>query len=861
MPNDNLPDGSLLELINLRFSNGALRPIPEKTKVAVGLFPQFDIKYKHLINDETVAYWGLSSGSLAYAVYENDSPVYQNLSFMSVTGNLVFSTLGNSLLVSDDILEKTFVMLFQPDSHTYRSFDKFIPDMPLITFRSVAKNTDDELGQDLIMDQATMDQIYILCDSSMKGRAQDMFKRKAQKGYFSGRYMIRCAWELFDGSIVMHTLPQTVMASDISGMLHDVGPGTTTNIQFTGMETQFNMNIPSATLTAIKSQYAGIVKSFNIYMTNHQPLTELSSRVMWPYHDVYYSMTNPLGYTISSLNSWIQNEIFYYKVASIGIDSLIAETWTMFGLSDTSLLSSGEIMPAGNLSLHQPYGKSLFGYNQRVFLGNIKNTLFKGTSLYGGMFPGSYNVGGDLYSIGYSFDLDTVDGTRRVFTGWEPINFYRDSSPDYYQYTIHDTCIGYPDARAKKWDIWHKDDGGVIRHLYSIPLIQVFGMNFSYVIPALVLPLDLGVGYPKVSKLNSLWDVLAINENSVYNDGDRIQACEFQNPFYYPAANSYRVDGIVLGMATNAVPLGASQFGKYPIFAFTKKGIWAMNIGNGDVLIDSITPLSGTVCNSAKSILGIDGGVIFMSKEGLMILSGKDPVSISDMIIGSPTSPLADMLDYEESIDNPNTYQPKTFLSSVPFETYSINANIAFVIVNATHGVEKEIIISNASYPYSYVYNIMTKSWHKITKTWSGFVRDYPNTYAMIYELAAFAMYDMSNEVYLPDQSILVHLETRPIKFGEEVSFKKIMRTLLYGWIHPGTEDPFTFLIFGTADGRKWFTEQASNIITPGQKVAIGRTSFSARDFIIVMGGNIHDDSYISGIISDVQKRYNKKLT
>jgi uncharacterized short protein YbdD (DUF466 family) len=251
-----------------------------------------------------------------------------------------------------------------------------------------------------------------------------------------------------------------------------------------------------------------------------------------------------------------------------------------------------------------------------------------------------------------------------------------------------------------------------------------------------------------------------------------------------------------------------------------------------------------------------------MSNEGLMILTGANSTSISDIIAGESDSPLVGVNDYDRIVDNPNTYQPDEFINDdTPFAIYAENARIAFTIVALLNGeIEKEIIVSNTDYDYSYVYSIISKTWHKITQSWDRFLHDYPKTYGTKQIDSDYFLDDLSAEQKETDQEILVHLETRPIKFGEDLSYKKIIRTLLYGFLNPVKEKPFTFYLFGTVDDEHWFSQQASNIVTPGDKAILGRTLFSCKKFIIVMGGYVYDNTFISGLISDVEKRYTNKL-
>lgn len=934
-PHDNLPDGALLDLINLRFSNGALRPVPSKVRITPD--PALRVLHRHTISETIYVDWGIYSTFIGYVVYENGVALQQELSYFSCTGDVVFSSLGNSLMMSDRATEKTMVFLYLPDTKTYRTFDGFLPALPVVSYQRIAKNDDDETfystGFDHVTDQ---DEESTMTDDAFKGFAQEMLAKKLKKGYLVGKYLVRTAWELFDGTIVMHTTPSLIYVSMIEGQEHHAAKNWQ-NIRFTGYRLQYFLHMETSELDAIKTQYKGIIKSFNIYTTNTSPLYERVGWMALPrvnYYTEWYDITVADTYSLNDQIDWINGEVNYFELVKTDLEALSANSWqTPYFRSDVSDISSQVLMTSATLAPHRIYGDSLFSYNQRIFLGNIKNTLFPGNTLKGIMYLAENGMGGPTYEIGLSYDIDTASGVKRVFAGWNSCSLYRqyvvDSAtnadihtadtigksdrawavnafvgmmvtinggtginqsriilsntattltvngnwtiepqndsdfyiarPDYYSFTIRDN-FGYPDVRAKYVDIWHRE-GGVIHHLYRLPLKQVYGLGFSWLHPLQELPLD-GTGYALVSKLMSDWtEVASIGESASYYDGDRIQATEFSNPFYFPAINSYRVDGFVLGMAINAEALSQGQFGQFPIFAFTSNGIWVLNIGDGDILISSIRNLSGVICTNKRSILRIDGGVVFMSNQGLMVLSGTKPQPVSDQIIGdsSPVSPAEGGLDYDRALNNPNTYQPIVYIDGVNFTTYAEAGEVAYVEVITPNGVEKEIIVSNPAYNYSYVFNINSKSWYRITQVWNNFVHVFPKTYG---SKVGPTLDDLTREVTDADREnpILVHAETRPVKIGEDISHKKLQRTLLYGLINMGSEKPFTFFLLGTVDGENYFIQQASQLITPGEKVILGRTGFSCRAFVFVLGGYVYDNTHISGIITDLEKRYNSKL-
>jgi hypothetical protein len=793
-----------------------------------------------------------AGGFLAFSLYENEILILEDLDFIEVTGNdIVFSALGNAIVVSDRQDEKTYVFLYQPDEKNYRTFTDFLPEMPLITFQRLYVSHEHVESEDL---SANYDD-WELTTTTILGQAQSTFKKKTDLGWLIGHYLIRCAWELFDGSIVWHTIPCYI---NISEIMSHFDSGWIARTDFNAYRLQYKINLTTDLMAAMKEQFKGIVSSLNIYVTHHPAVIK---RENWHLiMDEPKNMVIPDTYGPTNVDEWVASEASYFELCKEGFDTLVSAEWKNAKVpSSTTDLSAGTVLTPGNLSYHSLYGDNLFAYNRRVFLGNIKNTLYKGMTLKGMMIPGSDNVEGEAYSVGLSFDIETHSGTKRVFSGWESCTYYKDADPDYYQFCIVG-LIGYPDSRATTCDIWHKDAEGTIHHLYSIKMQQVFGMNFSFFSPVNKLPRDTGVDYPIVSKAASAWDIEPINTVDSYYDGNRVQATEFENPYYFPAINSYRVDGIVLGMAINAIALSQGQFGNYPIFVFTDEGIWVLEIGDGDILIVRVRSLSGTICTSKRTILGIDGGVIFLSNEGLMILQGTNPVSISEDIIGSPVSPLLGQVNFELATNNPNTYQPKQYTDAVSFELYATGASIAFVVVTLPAGeIEKEIIVSNKTYPYSYVYSLTSKQWHKITQVWDSFIISPPKVYGSKLVASNYFLHDMGIE-QSTQQDVLVHIETRSIKFGESISYKKIMRILLYGLIRSLTGKPFTLFIFGSNDEQNWHIQQASNLVNPGERIILGRSLFSSKAYIILIGGMISPESYIQGIVTDVEKRYNQKL-
>jgi hypothetical protein len=299
-----------------------------------------------------------------------------------------------------------------------------------------------------------------------------------------------------------------------------------------------------------------------------------------------------------------------------------------------------------------------------------------------------------------------------------------------------------------------------------------------------------------------------------------------------------------------------------------------MTIGNGDILIETIKPLSRLIATNPDAVIGIDGAIVFASDEGLMILSGSNSINISKDMEGSNVSPLSANTDYQQIMNTPGVMTPYLSRESQQgsFKDFLIQCSIAYVAVKLKDSTQRELILTDEGSKYSYLYNIDSKTWSRIAipSVWEHFAYDWPYVYGIRSDRTEtpwiWYMDDLQHELEdtsgdeVTDPVINFYAETRPIRFAETVSYKKILRSMLYGLIKANSDHPFVFYIFGSQDEKTWHTLNASQTFDPGERIIIGRTSFSCRSFIIVAGGNVADSSYLSGLILDIEKRYNEKF-
>jgi len=865
------PDGSFLELINLRFKDGVLRPVPSKVRTAIS--PQVKILFKHVISPAKYVLLGINTvggNHLAYYYYLNGVMQTEYPTFLNVSGTeLAFSPLGLTLTVSDITAETTFVLVFSNDTNTYTVYNDLTPEMPFIDVRHVR-----DAGQDSSNRSAD----FPIDDSASwsAGKVSEyckMVDEKTSKGVFVGTYLVRFAWELFDGRIVRPSLPMYVLTGVVLQSSTVYYNGTyfavywTTDFDF--WKPQFAVSLTSGEISDLKTKYKDYVKSLNVYITRtYKPgieegtLEKMSKYEVRSYFNVPKNMNAHVGKqkvfrtnnpTVDvNYTPDVKSET-YYLLKSIPVNDL-ATGWQEMNDKTITDIMYRDFLPVDEFTHHSLYGRILFTYNDRIFMGNIKNRLYKGFSPTGMVKPISGGTTGSNYDVGMEFDIQTIDGLKTVFTGWVTYNYtyptydyaFRILSSDTFT-SVYPIYWGYPDHRAIACRILLKDPSANVRLVKTWSMTCCQDQNFSHTNLDLLNDSYLGV-----------WATPPIyvqpTGKTTYWDENRVQASELRNPFSYPAMNSYRLQGIVKGLASNAAAISQGQFGQYPIFCFTDQGIWAMNIGLGEALIDSITPLSRLVLANEKSILMIEGGVAFVAEEGLVILSGQNPVEISEEAEREYRSPMWDTVAYENIVNNPNTYQVKPYLSGEEFKTY-----LAGAILGYNHQ-ESEIIVCNPSKNHSWIFNIVTKSWYKITHRWDSFFPSYPKWIGCVYEDVTWYLEDLSQENKSISEVIMIHAETRPFKFNNPSNPKALKRIQMLGNIDNAPESPFGIHLFGSNDGKEYYLHAASTFLNPNESLTIGRSTFSCKFYIFIFGGNVLDTSNIAALAADVEHRYTNKI-
>jgi hypothetical protein len=835
VPDSSVVDGAAHELINLRPRDGALRPVGLK-KGEVSILT--DVRYIHVVSSSIKVYIGVLAGKINYSVHVDEEYISGAATEVDAALEMSFASLHNVLMVSDHVQTKTKILLFNLDTFAYTVYADQIDDTPFITIGKIASEADNGTSSST-------------CDTQSLGDTKiaeymKMMNDKADLGLITGYVLVRCAWEMTDGSLIKYTIPELIQLSKIvqSQVLNSLYTVTTT---FTAFKLQYKLEADNSWLTGFQSKYKNLIRGLNVYVTlPRSPETK--------------EITINDGrrtYDTASLSEYlpeVQSES-YFLLKQIPIDSLVANALTTISVDTVLDLDTKPQLGVDNFSHHKIYGKRLFSYNSRIFLGNTITTLYNGYPLTGMIKAASDAAVGAAYEVGIEYDIVLSSGkTARVFSGWKTMNAYnaitgeiefhlqRNSevvgSRRSAQGTDDYSYWGYPDSRAKQARLYVRKDGTIHLKL-TVNLWPVLTQNFSYAKGYIIKgPLSTPSGLNPVS--------------ATYSDFNRVQSTELSNPFYFPAINSYRIgNSEILGLAANSIALSQGQFGEFPIYCFTTEGIWTLNIGSGELLINTITPLSREVCNNADSITMIDGGVVFSTSKGLYIISGNKPLEISDQTEGGYKGPLSGLLSYEDVTSNPNLYQISDYLCSASFLDYLKGAKIGFDYQLS------EIIVSNPSKKYSWVFSLKYKVWFKISQVFEWFVSDYPVTFGFATINGAYKRFNMCEEDF--NAGIPIHYESRPIKLSPG-ALKKVNRILVEARTRSSEDSPLVINLFGSTDGISWCLLSNGTTFRSCTPVLIGRSSFSCKLYALVIGGKVDQDAYFQTISIDYDERFVTKI-
>ena len=934
----NTPDasnnGACEEVINMRFNNGAWRPVGNKVREAnnhgytnVAHHSQDDIAnyigYKPNVTGpapdyvvKNIVYWFvLATGAVTQTILTLTPPEYV----------VKFEFLKRFLIIITD--KSKYIFLNSADTNTYIRVDVF----PSLVSNSTL--TPIELkALDYTRPQATTsgdtaektETIGSVWDdiSGVLGKYYKKLDELSEESIHFGTAAWRVAFKLYDGTYIHHTVPQIVAFGDTVAMMgfqtiHTNGTPPTMPTSFTPDLKPMDVLIkgeyrtdteirdvelwfkPYKAELVINTEYfqtfshlSDIIESIVVFCSpiiernNASEILVEENRGDSIYIDNNISTWNNVLFSshkeiIKDYEDILANIPAYYKVGEVPFSEILAKSpssetdyselldfkdfYDNYATRETMTLDSG--------SNHTIIPHEILVYNDRLIGGNVTTEfalpMFKKAAYHndyrieGGTWIGA-NIG--VISLTTTVILNEL-GQEKVIKynqNFLTYNFIVSVPPTY---IIFPAIIGYPDSRATRIIISAVGDD---THIYFNKLLTK-STNFNYATFSTKAQFidypdysgsevyESGFNYHCIERSTTIYDTPIVTiptaTDRLLLDSNRVQVSLIQNPLAFDAANSYQVGtGEIVGVGTIFQAISEGQFGQFPINIFTSKGIYTLEQGtiSGTTLFSNVVPLSDEVLMRSGALISTGIGTIFISKDGLKVIAGRNIVNLTKAAEGE-VSVIYSNTDYAYFSALAKTGNLNAYLSQVDYLTYLQNAIIGYDKYN------EELLISNTTYTYSYVYSFENKTIHKITSSYDQFV----NVYPQLEGYSSIGYYSISNEDFTG--KVAIGITTSSMDFNLP-NIKKVLEfCILRGTFHTSSasDERIGAYLFGATSQLTWVWANGYDR-TKGDfsGVRIGRTGGSFPYFSFVMFGLVDDlkGTYVSKLSAEIKRTMTNKL-
>ena len=505
-------------------------------------------------------------------------------------------------------------------------------------------------------------------------------------------------------------------------------------------------------------------------------------------------------------------------------------------LGDIGTIPTKKALPTDQFTAHRFFSDVNYEYNSRVHYGNVKTKLGNPPNLTvydpnsQSHLPDGYTMVSDsdtslkvgttpvtLYAL---VTLNTTDGDKNILVRWDKIGYSYNSIGKLNAVCLNQVYI-YPDQRAVNLKfLWYDGTNYINTGHDDIKLKASDFGNYAYGIPKVT---EVNVSYGsytgslRILKYNMLttfsfgyYTLPTLDD--VLNDTNRVQVSELNNILLFNARNSYRIGHLsnkIIGITTQATPVSTGQFGQFPLYVFSTEGIFVLSSGV-NVLYDSIKPISLQSCNNKKSIIQVEGGIVFSTQYGLWIIVGS---MVKELSI--PVEGVVDTYINNDTAFSTDIIQSGLALSTQKFKDFLDSAELAY------DRVYNEIVISQPLLN-NYRFNLLTGEWYREDFICSMYFTRGSKLYASV----GARIYSLTD----PDdttstQSLVI---TRPLKLGSH-RLKTIKRIALR------TEGitSASFFLYGSLNKIEWKLIQGKIInSSSGKEVMLEITRTTARYFI-----------------------------
>lgn len=385
---------------------------------------------------------------------------------------------------------------------------------------------------------------------------------------------------------------------------------------------------------------------------------------------------------------------------------------------------------------------------------------------------------------------------------------------------------------------------------FDVDLKDSTAYNYSYVFgitPSVERVYD--AWYDEMAERGQTWSYASSNgftkKALLKQETNAINVSAQYNPLVFPVNYSYSFGGEIIDIVTSYLPISATQIGQFPITVFTSNGVYALEQGSGQVLYSNVMPLQPHVIDGKATATPY--GTFFISSKDLYLLSGREAVNVSSILHGERELKLKENSSYRTLCYNENEskllYDYRYVLSDEDedFEVIISNSRLVYDQFNN----ELYICSDYNNLKYSYVFNLDTKTYHKVSKK---YVAAQSNSRHVIeIDGDARRVVDLHNE-RRATQPVL--LQSRP--FSLEAFYSHIQRMIMMVDAGLTGNQHICLSVFGSDNLYDWkciISSQKKETVL--RQIRTNKAPKSYKDYVILVTGIVNSDTDISDIIAD----------
>jgi len=886
-------EGDCYSLVNSRKKNGMLHPVTPR-KEEHWLDDYYDIVFVHQFNDYEnwigVIYCDDIKKTKIYHIYNK-----QNGKLITELDDTVINIeqIGNTLSFITD--KRILYALFNENEYIWLGE---IPEMQPIKWFNFGfyhtKDYKDEYDISTINNDNFRDMTIGLFN---------VFRKKmydALDGCLIDSHLLVFAFRLYDGNYIKQTSPVL-----LCGNLYEI------------VNVNFLMFIPIMHLTegymginankiylefdlSYLEKWKDIIKSVDVFISNGlgkcseaNIKDEMNIYDLSNIFDMNYFFLNLMKDDSLMISNIKLNENFYLidsiptGTISKYVDDSTQNMNKMFSfpkksvLGNLDLLIMQEKLPIDTFSHVNITGNTSYTYNNRLHLANIKTFLFNGFNVNYFLLPDKFkgvsckdrNV---TYPIDGTLNMNGGEWIQDIrFNGWGrhllvtnyviiavdlningKIHTVYSVSKNNGLYFWLNPYFSYPDTRASKVrfyssSIYPSDYYNLIAE-YDLTANKF--INNSYILSTFT-DIDKNAKAFILKDNASGWEQITIPPDSPsYSETNKLKVSALNDPFIFPNEQTYLVsDGVILNMASVAIRIAEGQFGQFPLYVFTNKGIYSLQVGSAGVvyateaaptsyevpIIQTINKISTTI------ICQTPFGVIFTSQRGICIISGQSVELLTGQLRESPKElSIESTPELDDLLKNYGSTIFTEYLKGVDFIIYDPHEN--------------EVIVICKELPFNFVMNFDSKQFYLSTEKIDKLVL---NTFPELKVIETMNEgLSVKNYAESGAEDAYVSLVTRPLNFGT-TDFKKLermfFRATLYNPVDAVILNYFSLdeVNFRALKGFKVNPETRKDF----DMGLFSRTKY--RQFIFAFAGTLNEKSEIKYLETEIDKEYdNKKM-